>query len=97
MDMETINQVLTFSIIVCIFPMLYIYNEIILPTNKKYGGDKEVRFLPSDQIKQVTYFLKICNENNIHYKAVLFTKLVLIGLPILIVALVIIMGFKVLK
>ena len=75
--------------------MVYIYNEIILPTNEENGKDGQIRFLPSSQIKQIISFLTICKEQNIHRNAKIFTLGFLFVLPVLIFILAILMAFNI--
>ena len=95
MTIETLSLILFVVIFVSIVSMLYIYNEIILPTNAKNGIDGEIKFTPSNQIKQMVLFLGICKQKNIHNGAKVITQVFLFGLPIFVIALAILMALNI--
>jgi len=95
MSIETLSLILFVVIFASIISMLYIYNEIILPTNTENGNNGEIKFLPSNQIKQMVLFLSICKEKKIHNIAKIITQVFLYGLPIFITALAILMAFNI--
>ncbi len=95
MTIENLFIILFVAIIVSIVTMLYIYNEIILPTIKENGSDGEIEFLPSNQIKQMVQFLSICKEKEIHINAKIITQVFLYGLPVFIVTIAILMALMI--
>ncbi|MFT5426320.1 MAG: hypothetical protein ACI9ZT_001261 [Gammaproteobacteria bacterium] len=83
---ETIILVIIGILLINLFPMIYIYNEIILPTLKEYGGDSQLKFLGSNQRKQIYKFLCISKEKNIHNNIRLYTQFWYYITPALILA-----------